>query len=101
MEHLPKGSSSDGPDHTCRLPSQKESAAWITRSKVTIDQSLQAILQFSAILDCCPEKDEVDGESKTNVLSPVPEESLTKADQCHKGDLVWLEIKTNIKVRGQ
>ncbi|XP_030850211.1 midasin [Strongylocentrotus purpuratus] len=98
MEHLPKSSSSDGPDHTCRLPPQEESAAWITRSKVTIDQSLQATLQFSAILDCCPEKDEVDGESKTNVSSPVPAESLTKADQCHKGDPVWLEIKTNIKV---
>eukprot|EP00057_Strongylocentrotus_purpuratus_P015788 XP_011670262.1 PREDICTED: midasin [Strongylocentrotus purpuratus] len=97
MEHLPKSSSSDGPDHTCRLPPQEESAAWITRSKVTIDQSLQATLQFSAILDCCPEKDEVDGESKTNVSSPVPAESLTKADQCHKGDPVWLEIKTNIK----
>nr|XP_054753628.1 midasin-like [Lytechinus pictus] len=97
MEHLPKNSPSVKPENACHLPPQEQSASWIARSKVTIDQSLQAILQFTTILDCCPERDKIDGDSKTMILSPVPEESLTKADHCFKGDQVWLEIKTNIK----
>ncbi|XP_072178223.1 midasin-like [Diadema setosum] len=83
--------------NSCSLPPQADTAAWIARSKVMVDHSLEAVGQFDLLMDCCPRVDSRGEESDPAMSVPVPTKNLSVGSLCRKEDKVWLDIKASVK----
>ncbi|XP_071480621.1 midasin-like [Diadema antillarum] len=83
--------------NSCSLPPQADTAAWIARSKVMVDHSLEAVGQFDLLMDCCPRVASGGEESDSAMSVPVPTKNLSVGSLCRKEDKVWLDIKASVK----